>query len=76
MAMAEAQIFGEAPVFATTFEERGIILVKHQLGELLEEKSKERYLVLAESREVETRRLGDEARWRWRCIMSWHTTKT
>lgn len=58
MAMAEAQIFGEAPVFAITFEKRGIILVKHQLGELLGGRKD------TESREV--RWLGDEARWRWR----------
>lgn len=31
MAMTEAQVFGEAPVSATAFEKRGIILVKHEL---------------------------------------------
>lgn len=33
--MAEAQVFGEAPVLVVAFEKRGIILVEHELDGLL-----------------------------------------
>lgn len=32
--MAETQVFGEAPVFVSAFEKRGVILVRHSVVKL------------------------------------------